>query len=533
MPKLDIFLSLFPTKKNFLPAHKRREIDQPAIQILDHNFAHGEPLQNILTLREGLHIAIDHLPAQIIAKPQHLRDLPIEFLQLVPGKTQLIEPRFDQRQQRSRFLSRVMSFEAICHLKFPLRASSEFHSSDHPSARASAPSPTPRAPRPCASSPQKYRPNGPATSRPAPSSIQSPSACKAALPPASSAYKAPTPCYRETPRSSALLSTLSQSLSALHPNFPRVRPTCNRGNSAPPQSPAPFRALCENVLPPGRCPSRVRLPTRAGNKTAHSIYPAHFVSRSIRRSLISPALLNIFPCSRAPRRDKNRARNFAAEISFPPHPAISKLRRASSSLFSTPLRDTKAFRHPARASALSRNVRAHWSCDYHPAQAAQETCAEPDSSAFPRANRSTSFPPSACPFSDTYRSNARAFREFPDDPHTVFRQSPPPSSLRRRTCRNRPFVAEPTNHPALWPLLFPAPPKPASWRHQASAHRASAFCERHPPGSHKNPPAYSSVCRLHSTARRLHSFFRGPDTNRKDSHTPKSVRAISESLSDL
>src|SRR3954470_16076951 len=81
MPILHILLTLLPTKKNFLPTHERRKINQPPLQILDHDFARREPLQNIFALRQRSHIPIDHVPAQVIAEPQHLRDLPIQFLQ--------------------------------------------------------------------------------------------------------------------------------------------------------------------------------------------------------------------------------------------------------------------------------------------------------------------------------------------------------------------------------------------------------------------------------------------------------------------
>src|SRR3954464_160212 len=86
MPILDIVLSLLPAKKNFLPTHKRGKIDQPPLQILDHNFARRESLQNIFALRKRSHIPVNHLPAELVAEPQHLRDLPIQYLQRMPGK---------------------------------------------------------------------------------------------------------------------------------------------------------------------------------------------------------------------------------------------------------------------------------------------------------------------------------------------------------------------------------------------------------------------------------------------------------------
>lgn len=83
MPELNVFLILFPTEENFLPADESRKIDEAAIDVFDLNFALFELAQQTFDSGEGLNPLVHRLATHIGARREHLGQPLVILLQSV------------------------------------------------------------------------------------------------------------------------------------------------------------------------------------------------------------------------------------------------------------------------------------------------------------------------------------------------------------------------------------------------------------------------------------------------------------------
>ena len=98
VPEFDVVLVFFPAQKNLAPADDRREVQQPAINVLDHDFPALEFIHRSAKIRHGPRPFVDQVAAGI-ATGLHERAEPfIVFQQKIPRLFQLQQPFPNLRQ---------------------------------------------------------------------------------------------------------------------------------------------------------------------------------------------------------------------------------------------------------------------------------------------------------------------------------------------------------------------------------------------------------------------------------------------------
>jgi hypothetical protein len=115
VPEFHVLLILFPAKEDLLAADNSREINQPAFQIFDEDLTTLKFGEYFLQIREGSDLFVYCLTAGVTALFHQRFQALFEAVQDMPKLSQALQPGADLRQQRPRFVARVMFVKTMFH----------------------------------------------------------------------------------------------------------------------------------------------------------------------------------------------------------------------------------------------------------------------------------------------------------------------------------------------------------------------------------------------------------------------------------
>jgi hypothetical protein len=108
MPEFYVFLPLLPAKENFAPSNNRREINQPAVKVLDQNLSFLEFQENFLHSRKSANPLVDSLASNVVSRLHETYDSFLVTIKVLPQTSELFQPLTDLRKKFPCFIACVM-----------------------------------------------------------------------------------------------------------------------------------------------------------------------------------------------------------------------------------------------------------------------------------------------------------------------------------------------------------------------------------------------------------------------------------------